>query len=182
MVTFLKSSMLSCKFTDEQCSHHIETRKIHLTFYFKFFKTVLLPYRNKFPDLQWKLTDWFLFDGTLVLSKLNYRVELDIITDNFLQGFLLGFIVYKKIIKTETLKLWKVKTLTVKNALSIIFNQFQPSDAFHIENSHLIFTANQMTGFYMKCNTGLKWVNKKMFPYICNNIEKSIKSWYIMYS
>ena len=106
---------------------------------------MLLSYRNKFPDLQWKLTDWFLFDGTLVLSKLNYRVELDIITDNFLQGFLLGFIVYKKIIKTETLKLWKVKTLTVKNALSIIFNQFQPSDAFHIENSQLIFTANQMT-------------------------------------
>ena len=24
---------------------------------------------------------------------------------------------------------------------------------FHIESSHLIFTVNSMTGFYMKCNT-----------------------------
>ena len=28
----------------------------------------------------------------------------------------------------------------------------------HIETSQLIRTANQMTGFYKKCNTGLKWV------------------------
>ena len=28
----------------------------------------------------------------------------------------------------------------------------------HIETSHLICSANQMTGFYMKCNTGLKRV------------------------
>ena len=29
---------------------------------------------------------------------------------------------------------------------------------FHRETSRLIWTANQMTGFYMKCNTGFKWV------------------------
>ena len=40
----------------------------------------------------------------------------------------------------------------------IQINQFQPSVTFRIETSHLICTANQMTGFYMKCNTGLKWV------------------------
>ena len=39
------------------------------------------------------------------------------------------------------------------------FNPFQPSDPFHTETSHLIYTANQMAGFYMKCNSGLKWVN-----------------------
>ena len=39
-------------------------------------------------------------------------------------------------------------------------NPFQFSDAFHIETSHLICSSNQMTGFYMKCNTELKWVNK----------------------
>ena len=33
---------------------------------------------------------------------------------------------------------------------------FQCSIAFHIETSHLICTANQMIGFYMKCNTDLK--------------------------
>ena len=41
---------------------------------------------------------------------------------------------------------------------NILFNPFQPSVAFHIETSHLICCANQMTGFYMKRNTGLKWV------------------------
>ena len=35
---------------------------------------------------------------------------------------------------------------------------FQSSFAFHIEISHLICNANQMTGFCVKCNTGLQWV------------------------
>ena len=38
--------------------------------------------------------------------------------------------------------------------ISSFFNPFQPSVAFHIETSHLICTANQMTGFYVKCNFG----------------------------
>ena len=38
-------------------------------------------------------------------------------------------------------------------------NQFQLSVAFHIETNHLIWTANQITGFYMKCNIRLKWPN-----------------------
>ena len=38
-------------------------------------------------------------------------------------------------------------------------NPFQPSVAFHIETSHLISSANQITGFSMKYNTGQKWVN-----------------------
>ena len=37
---------------------------------------------------------------------------------------------------------------------------FKPNVAFHIEISHLIFRANQMTGFYMKCNSKIKWVNQ----------------------
>ena len=37
-------------------------------------------------------------------------------------------------------------------------NPFQPSVVFHVETSHLFCSANQMTGFYMECNTGLKWV------------------------
>ena len=39
------------------------------------------------------------------------------------------------------------------------FNPSQPGVAFHVETSHLIYTENQMTGFYMKYNSGLKWVN-----------------------
>ena len=34
------------------------------------------------------------------------------------------------------------------------------SVVFHIEISHLICTANQMTGFYMKWNTELEWINQ----------------------
>ena len=34
-----------------------------------------------------------------------------------------------------------------------------PSIAFHMETSHLTSCRNQMTGFFMKCNTRLKWVN-----------------------
>ena len=32
----------------------------------------------------------------------------------------------------------------------LILKPFQPSVVLHIETSHLIFNANQMTGFYMK--------------------------------
>ena len=44
------------------------------------------------------------------------------------------------------------------NRKSKIFNgvnSFQPGVVFHIEYSNLICSANQLTGFYMKCNTGL---------------------------
>ena len=37
-------------------------------------------------------------------------------------------------------------------------NQFQPRVAFHIKTSHLFCSTKQMTGFYMKLNSGLKWV------------------------
>ena len=43
--------------------------------------------------------------------------------------------------------------------VSICFNPFQPSAAFHIETSHLFCKAKQVTSFYMKHNTGMKWVN-----------------------
>ena len=39
-------------------------------------------------------------------------------------------------------------------------NPFQLSVAFHIEISHSFCSAKQLTGFYMKRNTGLKWVNR----------------------
>ena len=37
-------------------------------------------------------------------------------------------------------------------------NPFRTSVAFHMETRHLIRFANQMTSFYMKYNTELKWV------------------------
>ena len=37
-------------------------------------------------------------------------------------------------------------------------NPFQPRVVFHKETSHLLCSAKQMTGFYMKLNARLKWV------------------------
>ena len=46
---------------------------------------------------------------------------------------------------------------------------FQPSVAFHIETSHLFCSAKQMTGFYMKHNTGLKWANRVNIAFYLNS-------------
>ena len=34
------------------------------------------------------------------------------------------------------------------------------SNVFHRETSNWFCTANQMTGFYMKCNNGMKWITQ----------------------
>ena len=41
---------------------------------------------------------------------------------------------------------------------NIGLNPFQLNVPFHIETSHLIYSANQLTGFYIRFNTGLKCV------------------------
>ena len=51
------------------------------------------------------------------------------------------------------------KNVRQKRVNPIQVKTLQASVAFHIEPSHLICTANQMTGFYMKYDTGLKWIN-----------------------
>ena len=38
------------------------------------------------------------------------------------------------------------------------FMPFQFSFAFHIETSNFICIANQVNGFYVNCNTELKWL------------------------
>ena len=42
----------------------------------------------------------------------------------------------------------------------LVLNPFEPSAAFDIETNHSIYSANQRTGCYMKCNAELKWVKK----------------------
>ena len=51
------------------------------------------------------------------------------------------------------------------------FNASQPSVAFHIETSYLIYTANQMTGFYMKRNSEMKWVNSTCWILINGSVK-----------
>ena len=47
--------------------------------------------------------------------------------------------------------------------LPCLFNPFQPSVVFRIETRHLICSANQMSGFYMKWNFQPKWVRKTLY-------------------
>ena len=49
-------------------------------------------------------------------------------------------------------------TLLVENSCWNSINRYQASGTFHTETSHLFCSANQMTSFYLKCNTGLNWV------------------------
>ena len=46
----------------------------------------------------------------------------------------------------------------IESLFYVVVFFYQSSIAFHIGTSHLTCTANQWTGFYMKCNTGVKWV------------------------
>ena len=64
-------------------------------------------------------------------------------------------------LKPCKLRTWQVSQ--GNNSRRIAFNSFQSSDAFHIGISHLIYTVNQMIGFYMKFYTWLKWVNELTF-------------------
>ena len=52
---------------------------------------------------------------------------------------------------------------------------FSSRVTFHRETTHLICYANQMTGYYMKCNTWVKWVNSRIpSKHFCGTIEEFI--------
>ena len=73
---------------------------------------------------------------------------------------------------------WIYKWKFLRISSVAICNPFQSSVAFNMETSYLICTANQMTGFYMKCNTGMISVNKVAaiqhvagnLPWRCSNV------------
>ena len=59
---------------------------------------------------------------------------------------------------TEIIVLWATKVQVSTGKCSYDpFYPILPGVAFQIETSHLNFIANQITSFYMKWNTGLKW-------------------------
>ena len=55
-----------------------------------------------------------------------------------------------------------------------IFNPCQPGVAFHMETSHLLCREKQMTRFYMKHNTGLKWVKHTILLQSISNTTASL--------
>ena len=59
--------------------------------------------------------------------------------------------------------IWKsssIKNFNPQGQIMELFNPFQPNVGFHVETSQLFCSANQMTGFNMKCSTGLNWVKQ----------------------
>ena len=68
-------------------------------------------------------------------------------------------VLHLKLLKELETKLHKA-IIGQHSRINVRLNQFQqPIVTFHIKTSHLNCSANQITGFYMKYNTGLKLVN-----------------------
>ena len=57
-----------------------------------------------------------------------------------------------------------------------IARPFQSRVAFLIETNHLISTANQMTSFYMKSKTSLKWTNLEQIQHINQKENQLLKA------
>ena len=54
----------------------------------------------------------------------------------------------------------------------MLLNPFQPSIAFHVETSHIFYSANEITNSYVKCNTG---VEKNKFRVKICSISKMLQ-------
>ena len=87
--------------------------------------------------------------------------------------------------------LWRKILIQKKKQKNYIFkryyfgygcNSFQPIVAFHIESSHLIWTANQMTSLCMKCNTGLKWFELSIYEFTYRYFELNRMNFFIYIS
>ena len=57
-----------------------------------------------------------------------------------------------------------------------IASPFQSRVVFLIETNHLISTANQMTSFYMKSKTSLKWTNLEQIQHINQKENQLLKA------
>ena len=93
--------------------------------------------------------------------------------DNRITNIIFGF---TKLLKQNLGHFWNVCTIwmlftclsvQIVQSKFILFDitvsPFQTSVAFYRETSHLICSANQMTGFYMTCNTGWNGLMLKLF-------------------
>ena len=113
----------------------------------------------------YKITLLLLFISKVGLKLIsNKRIDASVYL--FLDTILINpFLKILNIILISlSLKLLGIQSLimTTQNLHVLIkwmCNPFQHCVACHIETSHLICSANQMTGFYIKYNTGIKWVN-----------------------
>ena len=72
---------------------------------------------------------------------------------------------------------WKRKKVSEKETehwAEMCTNPLRPIVAFHIETNHLFCRANQLAGFYMKRNTGLKSVKQFQINLASENLLRSM--------
>ena len=96
--------------------------------------------------------------GTL-LWRENVFPKLFHLTLQFLKSSSFSFSRYCKVLGKKVGSRFSYNINTLLESGNDLVNPFQPSVAFHIETSHLFYSEKQMTGFYIKLNTGLTWVN-----------------------
>ena len=109
---------------------------------------MLLAYRNQLNDLLCKWIDCFLY----ARIKTNNKITTTTLVVHALVS--LSITLNRRLFIVE----WE-RALTHWYVRPSIINHFHWSDVLNKETSHLICTANQMTGFYIKYNAELKWVN-----------------------
>ena len=114
------------------------TLHLFFLFLFLFFNQPRACFSLIFELLPWRQPQWLDFNHCVFIRRSTDKSS----------GSIVARFGWSVLLEPATLWSWIER-----------FNPFQPSAVFHIETSLLFCRALQMIGFYMKRNTGLKWVN-----------------------
>lgn len=91
------------------------------------------------------------------MGKKNPYYEKNMSTDIPGSSYTMGFVAFSILWKTDgeihAFSIWRDWLILLYASL-----------AFYKETSHLVCTANQMSGFYIKCRAGLQWFNVETTP------------------
>ena len=136
---------------------------------------------SKKASLPNKLRWWYIFrEGYLVFSSICKSSIVSL-------GFCLGnekviridftFLNYFRIAKGQAFRFRRFSSSFDWVFPVYHINSFEPSIVFYVEPSYLLCWAKKVTGFYVKHNTGLKWVKRKASCYWDRYQYESLLSW-----
>ena len=108
-----------------------------------------------------------LFKPSMSLSRYKiYRLFLP------KQRVMIEHVFHKHFVKIFTIIFPDSWNIFIKSIFGKLIISYQSSVAIYIDTSHLFCSAKQMVGFYMKRNTGLKWVNLAVTIQSSNSLER----------
>ena len=145
-----------------------------------------VPHYFKMPQILWRLFTALKVTkyGVSLVRILPYSDHKKLhIWTLFMQCLLVGVFRSKKLGQKHVKKLYVFINMLLywdqscSDTIIVHFNPFQFSVAFHIETSQLICAANQMIVFYMKCNSGMNWVNH--FFCLAKPKASELKRWWL---